>query len=282
MGGIDRRPFLAYDRQGNAMKYVSPSVKETAFNCPHCGALAKQFWNSIYLSPCRDDHPLPSIYTQKDIDDFSAGQDLRSPEVKSAVDWLQEMILGYPSIEVESDSIHSRSRLINCNASRCYNCDRISIWVYNKLMYPIVGSVVAANPDMPDDIRRDYNEAGSILDQSPRGAAALLRLAIQKLCKELGQPGENINNDIKALVAAGLDSRVQKALDAVRVIGNSAVHPGKIDITDDRATAESLFKLINLIVDKTISEAKHVQEVYDSLPKNLIDAINERDTPKSK
>ncbi|MBK5412085.1 DUF4145 domain-containing protein [Pseudomonas sp. TH34] len=148
-------------------------------------------------------------------------------------------------------------------------------------MYPVVGNVVSANQDMSEDVRRDYEEASSILNQSPRGAAALLRLAIQKLCKELGQSGENINTDIKALVAAGLDPRVQQALDAVRVIGNSAVHPGIIDIRDDRATAEALFKLLNLIVDKTISEPKHVQEIYDSLPENLLEAIAKRDAPKS-
>lgn len=264
------------------MKYVPPSVKETAFNCPHCGALAKQFWHSLYLSPHSDESPLPGIYTQEDIDNFCAGQDARSPEVKSTVDWLNKMIQGYPLIEKRSETKYLNSQLMNCNISRCYNCDQTAIWVYNKLMYPVVGDVVAANADMPENIKRDYNEAGSILNQSPRGAAALLRLAIQKLCKELGQPGENINTDIKALVAAGLDKRVQQSLDVVRVIGNYAVHPGKIDMRDDRATAESLFRLVNLIVDKTISDPKHVQEVYDSLPSNLLEAITDRDAPKSK
>lgn len=263
------------------MKYVPPSIKDTAFNCPHCGALAKQFWSSLYLKSNGDERPLPNIFSQEDIDNFCEGQDVRSPEIRSTVDWLNKMILGYPTIEVDSDSIYTKQQLVNCNVSHCYNCKRISIWIYNKLMYPVVGSAIPANPDMSDDIRRDYDEAGSILNQSPRGAAALLRLAIQKLCKELGQPGENINNDIKALVAAGLDQRVQQALDAVRVIGNFAVHPGKIDISDDRATAESLFKLLNLIVDKTISEPKHVQEVYDTLPSNLVEAIAKRDSTKS-
>ncbi|KAF0864720.1 DUF4145 domain-containing protein [Pseudomonas sp. LD120] len=130
---------------------------------------------------------------------------------------------------------------------------------------------------MPKDIRLDYEEASSILDKSPRGAAALLRLAIQKLCKELGQPGKNINDDIKSLVAAGLSSMVQQALDTVRVIGNSAVHPGQIDLKDDRQTAESLFMLVNLIVEKMISEPKHVKAMFDSLPGNLIQGIKDRD-----
>ncbi|AJE45088.1 DUF4145 domain-containing protein [Celeribacter indicus] len=162
-------------------------------------------------------------------------------------------------------------------ASRCVSCNKIAIWVNNSIAYPQTGEAPAANPDMPDDIRRDYDEASTILDQSPRGAAALIRLAIQKLCKELGQPGKNINDDIGALVRGGLDPRVQQALDAVRVIGNSAVHPGQIDLRDDRATAETLFKLLNLIVDKTISEPKDVAEVYASLSEGAVKAIEKRD-----
>ncbi|RWM82678.1 MAG: DUF4145 domain-containing protein [Mesorhizobium sp.] len=148
-------------------------------------------------------------------------------------------------------------------------------------MYPQRGEAPPANPDLPEEIRRDYEEASTILDLSPRGAAALVRLCIQKLCKELGQPGKNINDDIAALVKAGLDSRIQKALDAVRVIGNNAVHPGSIDLRDDRATAESLFRLLNLLAEKMISEPKHVDEVYAMLPDAAKAAIETRDKNQS-
>jgi Domain of unknown function (DUF4145) len=129
-------------------------------------------------------------------------------------------------------------------------------------------------------VRRDYEEASTILDVSPRGAAALLRLAVQKLCKELDESGENLNADIASLVRKGLDVRVQKALDAVRVIGNNAVHPGQIDLRDDRATAETLFSLVNLICEKMITEPKHVDEVYARLPEAARKAIEQRDAPK--
>lgn len=262
------------------MKYISPSVKETAFNCPYCGALAKQFWSVLCVEPLDEDAPLPRVITQEDKDGMHF-EDIQNPvERKSFESLIDRMIAGSPFIENLEKNIFLRRRLRNCATAQCFNCDKVSIWIREKLIYPVVSNVLPANVDMPDDVRRDYEEAGTILNLSPRGAAALLRLAIQKLCKELGQPGENINADIKALVAAGLDKRVQQALDAVRVIGNSAVHPGKIDIRDDRATAESLFKLLNLIVDKTISEPKHVQEVYDSLPGNLLEAITKRDATK--
>ncbi|OQW39268.1 MAG: hypothetical protein A4S12_02345 [Proteobacteria bacterium SG_bin5] len=123
----------------------------------------------------------------------------------------------------------------------------------------------------------DYEEAGTLLQLSPRGAAALLRLSIQKLCKELGEKGRNIDDDIAALVKKGLDPRVQQALDVVRVIGNNAVHPGQIDLRDDRATAEKLFGLVNLIAEIMISQPKHVADMYESLPQNARDAIKRRD-----
>jgi hypothetical protein len=140
-----------------------------------------------------------------------------------------------------------------------------------------MGTAPPPNPDLPADIRQDYEEASSILALSARGAAALIRLCIQKLCKYLGEGGKDINADIGELVKKGLDIRVQKALDAVRVIGNNAVHPGKIDLKDDRATAESLFRLLNIIAEKMISEPKHVDDIYACLPPGALKQIEDRD-----
>lgn len=194
---------------------------------------------------------------------------------EKAQKWAAKMMAGLPFLEPRT--ISRDYDLGNVWFSRCYSCDAVAIWLRERIIYPQSGQTVRPSPDMPVDIRRDFDEAAKILDHSPRGAAALLRLAIQKLCKELGKPGRNINDDIGALVKDGLDRRVQQALDAVRVIGNSAVHPGQIDIRDDREIAEALFKLLNLIVEKTISEPKHVQELYDSLPAGALEAIKKRD-----
>jgi len=191
--------------------------------------------------------------------------------------WVAEMKKERPFFEAGKDGSYSFQNVYNVFISLCYNCKDTALWMHDRLIYPQRGEAPPANPDMTEDIRRDYDEASTILDLSPRGAAALIRLGIQKLCKELGQAGKNINDDIGALVKDGLDVRVQQALDAVRVIGNSAVHPGQIDLRDDRATAETLFRLLNLIVDKTISEPKHVAEVYASRPVGAVKAIEKRD-----
>ncbi len=130
---------------------------------------------------------------------------------------------------------------------------------------------------MPDEIAADYNEARQVLNDSPRSAAALLRLGIQKLCKHLGEPGKNINDDIASLVKKGLPERVQQALDIVRVVGNNAVHPGQIDLKDDAETAGSLFELVNIIVDVMISEPQRIKELYEKLPESARKAVEDRD-----
>jgi hypothetical protein len=126
-------------------------------------------------------------------------------------------------------------------------------------------------------MRTDFEEAGTVLGASPRGAAALLRLVIQKLCKHLGGKGEKLDDDIALLVDKGLDRRVQRSLDIVRVIGNNAVHPGKIDLRDDRDTALKLFGLVNLVVEIMITQPKHIEEMYESLPEGSRKAIEKRD-----
>lgn len=133
------------------------------------------------------------------------------------------------------------------------------------------------NPDLPADVLQDYEEAGSIVGQSPRGAAALLRLAIQKLCVILGEKGAKIDDDIASLVKKGLTPMVQKALDTVRVIGNEAVHPGILDLKDDRDTAMKLFKLVNIISEQMISNPRHVDELYEKIPVSSRKAIERRD-----
>jgi len=130
---------------------------------------------------------------------------------------------------------------------------------------------------MPEDVKADYEEARSIFAQSPRGAGALLRLAIQKLVIALGESGDELNESIGKLAKKGLRTSIQKALDVVRVVGNNAVHPGVLDVKDNPEMALSLFKLTNLIVEDMITKPKEVSQLYEALPKGAKDAIAKRD-----
>ena len=164
----------------------------------------------------------------------------------------------------------------NLFISKCFNCERLAVWAHDTLLYPASKLGAAPCADLPADVLRDYEEARTILDLSPRGAAALLRLAVQKLCVDLGEPGQNINADIASLVAKGLDPAVGEALDAVRVIGNDSVHPGQMDLRDDRDTAIQLFDLVNFITEQTVTRKRKVAEMYAKLPPDKRAAIDDR------
>ncbi len=161
--------------------------------------------------------------------------------------------------------------------STCVLCGCDSIWCNGKLIFPQASLAPLPNPDLAEDIIIDYNEAASILQVSPRGACALLRLATQKLCVQLGEDGKNLNDNIANLVKRGLSPQIQKSLDILRVVGNNAVHPGELDIKDAQETALALFKLINKIADTMITDVKEIDDIYGSLPEKQKEAIVKRD-----
>lgn len=169
------------------------------------------------------------------------------------------------------------TQIKNLEYSQCQHCSSYVLWYNQKMIFPDIGGTPMPNNDLPKEIKTDYEEARTILNKSPRGAAALLRLCIQKLCKYLGESGKDINKDIGNLVKKGLPVKVQQSLDIVRVIGNDAVHPGQIDLTDDIETATKLFKLTNFIADVMITQPREVDKLFKSLPKNKLDGIADRD-----
>ncbi len=161
--------------------------------------------------------------------------------------------------------------------AQCHNCKKMTIWINDAYVYPDI-ICEEANQDMPETVKQLYDEAGLIYNKSPRAACALLRLAVERLCNELGETDRDINKNIGALVKKGLPQQVQKALDVVRVVGNRAVHPGVISFdVDDEGTAMMLMHLINIIVQRMISEPKEIDSLYQGLPESVKESIEKRD-----
>jgi len=166
--------------------------------------------------------------------------------------------------------------------TKCQHCNEISVWHGINMLYPKKILPAPPNLDLIDEIKSDYLEAAHILGDSPRAAAALLRLSLQKLCMQLGEKGENINADIKNLVGKGLNPLVQKSLDALRITGNNAVHPGEINLIEEPERVLKLFDLINFIADKMITEPKEIESFYGELPSGAIEAVEKRDKSANK
>ncbi|KYG95697.1 DUF4145 domain-containing protein [Paenibacillus jamilae] len=163
------------------------------------------------------------------------------------------------------------------NVSTCQSCKIYHIWIGEKMVVPSSIGIPLPNEDMPQEIKEIYLEAREVYNKSSRASAALLRLGLQHLCAHLGGEGKNINGDIAEFVKRGLDVRVQKALDIVRVTGNNAVHPGQLDFLDNDDTASRLFGLLNFIVDAMITQPNQIDNFFDELPFGARKAIEKRD-----
>ena len=172
----------------------------------------------------------------------------------------------------------------------CAHCKQYSFWRVTEtdftglkprkgeILYPDFGSAPLPAEDMPEDVKKDYEEAARIFAKSPRGAAALMRLGLQKLCIHLGEEGKNINADIRSLVKQKkLSGDAIKVADTLRITGNNAVHPGQISDEDFDSLAGNMFSLLNAIVEETITNPKRWNNSYQQLPENARNAAEAQD-----
>ena len=241
-----------------------PEYRSDNFSCPHCHIASQQRWFSSYQ--------LSEII-------FNIYQHIYLNYRVNIRDYKQEAITHFLSA-AKSEFPNDINSFIpsNCSIAICQSCNDFSVWVDEKQVYPRNLPIDTPNDDLSDDIKSLYNEAASIFVDSPKGATALLRLALQKLLIQVGKAGRNINNDIKELVAEGLSPKIQQALDLVRVVGNNAVHPGQINLDDSTDVALKLFKILNIIADELITKEKEMDALYnDIIPEETREHINQRD-----
>jgi hypothetical protein len=161
-------------------------------------------------------------------------------------------------------------------SSTCLHCKGVLYWFDTRIFEPSVSVGPPPSPDLPERVTTVYVEAASVASNSPRAAAALLRLSVQILCAELSSK-ERLDDQIADLVGRGLPVQVQRALDVVRVVGNNAVHPGEIALADDQDTVAALFGLVNAIATELISRPAELEAMYGSLPESIRVRIEKRD-----
>ena len=213
------------------------------FKCPHCGAFAHMKWENLFFM----------VYDEQG----------------------------------NEHNIQTR-----VHQAHCASCDKENIWYNNREVSGWIGLQGIPRPsndseclrlfpineifnqdipeyssDMPDNVKELYKEAALIFELSPRSAAALIRLALEKLCEYLGVKKKNIKESIEELVIKNIiPLTVAKAADNIRLIGNANVHPGIIcdEILEDINPA--IFTYINLIVDYAITKPKKIEEINSLFP----------------
>lgn len=143
---------------------------------------------------------------------------------------------------------------------KCANkdCERICVTAFNsetKEQFDILPQVTMKHyPDyIPEQIRRDYEEANLILERSPKAAATLLRRCLQGMIHDFwGIKEKNLNAEVTQLKDK-VTPTLWKAIDGLRKIGNIGAHMEKdvnliIDIEPDEA--KKLLRLIEMLFEK--------------------------------
>ena len=137
-----------------------------------------------------------------------------------------------------------------------------------------------ANPDMPDDIKKDYEEAREIESRSPRSACVLLRLCVEKIANDLVKKNGDLNSKISKMVQDGLSKDICDDMDTVRIIGGQAAHRLEMDLRDDHKTTTALFKIVNYISDWAYTQKRIRKEIRAGIPASKKAAIKKRDGVK--
>jgi hypothetical protein len=127
---------------------------------------------------------------------------------------------------------------------------------------------------VPEQIRKDYEEAWLIKDTSPKAAATLARRALQGMIRDFWKIKErNLNDEINALRSRAVDPHTLEAIDGARRIGNLAAHMERDTssiVEVEPAEAEALIWLIRELAeewylryherDKRMGELKKIAE----------------------
>lgn len=267
--------------------YEAPAITKKSFSCPICGAHTGQTWYGMYAQE-KDNGELPHVFTREVYNDLisrvqrDSGRDSEDFESVEKVfkDLLDSIDKNLPNLERLSDTTYCRFKINNLFVSKCYVCKEITLWFEDKIIHPIIDTDIHKPEDLPIEAVKVFDEAASILKQSPRAAAALLRLCVQiiceKICTELGvyKKGMSIDDMIQEMYKRGLPERLRSALDIVRIKGNEAVH--EIVLTDTMETARGLFGVINTICIQMITSVRAEKEMYDSLPDPAKKAIEKK------
>jgi hypothetical protein len=108
------------------------------------------------------------------------------------------------------------------------------------VLWPRVSSRKPVPPEVPEQYASLAREAALILQDSPRGSAALSRRCLQQLLRnEAKAPPGSLYSEIEWVLRNGdLPSRATRSLHSLREIGNMAAHPNTGPGPDDYLDVE--------------------------------------------
>ena len=152
---------------------IEPQLGAESFSCPHCHALAHQEWYSLFL---KQENATDVVVLTLEALMLAKGN-----ESDQFLQHLKDNVLAY---EYQEHPQNLKVKLLNLHVSRCYNCKGFTVWVRDRLVFPVRGDeppdVVEVDfEEVAEDVQEtaedeevseDFEEAAAILNKFPRGA----------------------------------------------------------------------------------------------------------------
>lgn len=156
---------------------------------------------------------------------------------------------------------------------KCPSCSKITVKTtgngaqYRGIetnIYP--KSLAKQFPDyVPQQIRKDYEEAYSIVDLSPKASATLSRRALQGMIRDFyGIQKNSLFDEIEA-IEDKINPTEKPVLNNLRQIGNIGAHPEKdinLIVNIEPGEAEKLLKVIEYFMKSWYVNRHDVQQLF--------------------
>ena len=177
--------------------------------------------------------------------------------------------------------------------ARCPSCDEfivtLEIGAYNPgwypqkefVLWPLTSQRPTVSSDVPEHMKRDYEEAALVLALSAKASAALSRRCLQTVLVEAGggTPKSDLAHQIEE-VRPQLPSATGDALDYVRIVGNFAVHTQKsintgaiIDV--EHGEAEWNLDVLDMLFDHFYVKPAEIERRKRKLSEKLVEVGKE-------
>jgi hypothetical protein len=164
------------------------------------------------------------------------------------------------------------------NLNQYINYQGSQVFRKGSMVYPKGISRAPLSAAVPMIYAQDYKEACSVLSDSPKASAALSRRCLQNLLRDVQKvKPRDLSNEIQEVLDKKvLPSYLAEAIDAIRNIGNFAVHPNKSNNTGaivdvESGEAEWMLEVLEGLFDFYFVQPDILQKKKDALNKKLVD-----------
>jgi hypothetical protein len=214
-------------------EYIEPGLGAESFSCPHCSTVAHQDWYSLFLRP--ENATALQILTPETVNANNI------KEIDQFVARLKKNELTY---EYQKYPQPLKVRMVNLHISNCHSCNGFSLWVGGLLVFP---TRVDKTPELAEE---DVEEAAAILNKSPRGATALMRVCIQKLVPLLEDNGKALNQRVSSLVRKGLEMEAQQSMEVLQVLRSNPLQLSQLESPADKETALRFIDSLQAVLER--------------------------------